>query len=336
MFLLLLGMQLQLSHSLQFPWDAPNSPKQPTTTTNRVHAAVIVPGFLTGQADFFALAKTLTNKGIPTVVVPMPVWHWIPCIGGRSVRPILERIDYTVKHVSAAVSSDGDIVVPPFQYTFCDLVMDFMDNPGGVYKVGGSDEVDEYPNNVSPRGTFPPPANQPEAKIALIGHSAGGFISRCYLSERPFGGKAYNGTKLVHSLVTLGTPHQSVPGFAFKAVEWANREPLPVRGLAVGATGSPGDTSGALTKNSYAFCTAMDGSKFDGDGLTTTESSVAMEGDCVEKLVLDGVTHYPWSDAGVWGQLFAPDLARDHKSGKPWYGDEEIVDKWYKFLLQHS
>lgn len=328
-YLLFILTAIQVCHSWQFPWE------QQKPAAKRVHAAVIVPGFLTGQGDFESLARTLTSKGIPTVVVPMPVWHWIPCVGGRSIRPILERIEYTVKHVSAAISSHSEIVVPPFKYTFLDCFLDFIDNPGGVYKVGGSDEVDEYPTDVSPRGTFPQPTTQPEAKIALIGHSAGGFISRCYLSERPFGGKAYNGTKFVHSLVTLGTPHQNIPGFAFKAVEWANREPLPVRGLAVGATGSPGDVSGELTKNSYTFCTGLDGSQFDGDGFTTTASALAMEGAHVEKLVLDGVTHYPWSDAGVWGHLLTPDLAKEHKAGKPWYGDEEIVDQWYNFLLKH-
>jgi len=43
------------------------------------------------------MADTLTSRGIPTVVVPMPVWHWLPCLGGRSMRPMLERIDHTVR-----------------------------------------------------------------------------------------------------------------------------------------------------------------------------------------------------------------------------------------------
>ena len=45
------------------------------------------------------MADTLTSRGIPTVVVPMPVWHWLPCLGGRSMRPMLERIDHTVRLV---------------------------------------------------------------------------------------------------------------------------------------------------------------------------------------------------------------------------------------------
>jgi len=72
-----------------------------------VKAAVIVPGFLTGKDEFIPLAQSLTNCGIPTVVVPMPNWHWLPCLGGRSMRPMLERIDFTVKHL-AAVAGDLD------------------------------------------------------------------------------------------------------------------------------------------------------------------------------------------------------------------------------------
>ena len=53
-----------------------------------------------GASDFKAMADTLTSRGIPTVVVPMPVWHWLPCLGGRSMRPMLERIDHTVRLVT--------------------------------------------------------------------------------------------------------------------------------------------------------------------------------------------------------------------------------------------
>jgi hypothetical protein len=264
-----------------------------------VHAAVIVPGFLTGESDFQPLAETLRKKGIPTLVVPMPAWHWIPCIGGRSIRPILERIDFAVRHVSATIGDDEAPHIPPYQYSAMDCFQDFMDNPGGIQKVGGSDAVDDFPTDVSPRGAFIPPSQPPKARIALIGHSAGGFISRAYLSEREYGGKAYRGTQLVHSLVTLGTPHGDAPGPAFESVKWCNREPCPIRALAVGATGTPGNSSGSLTEGAYTFCCPeVGGIHLDGDGLTTTDSSLALYGPHVTTQVLDNVTHYPWSDAG--------------------------------------
>jgi hypothetical protein len=42
-----------------------------------VCAAVIVPGFLTGADEFGPLCKALKERGIPTVAVPMPNWHWV-------------------------------------------------------------------------------------------------------------------------------------------------------------------------------------------------------------------------------------------------------------------
>ena len=77
-------------------------------TLPNIRAAVIVPGFLTGKDDFVPLATSLNNIGIPTVVVPMPRWHWLPCLGGRSMRPMLERIDFTVRHLAGVAANLGD------------------------------------------------------------------------------------------------------------------------------------------------------------------------------------------------------------------------------------
>jgi triacylglycerol esterase/lipase EstA (alpha/beta hydrolase family) len=239
-----------------------------------IRAAVIVPGFLTGKDEFIPLAKSLTSKGIPTVVVPMPNWHWLPCMGGRSMRPMLERIDFTVRHLAAAAGSLADfdqvvldsinenefikkdglivpknsgtiatdnpqVLIPDFDYNIIDLYQDFRNNPGGVLKVGGSDKVEDYPL-WNPKGTFKQ-APDPMGKVALIGHSAGGWICRAYLSQRSYGGKAYRGNELVHSLITLGSPHGNAPGPAFSGVEWVNRERLDgVRVLGVGGTGYKG------------------------------------------------------------------------------------------------
>eukprot|EP00614_Pseudopedinella_elastica_P020122 CAMPEP_0172646640 /NCGR_PEP_ID=MMETSP1068-20121228/240345_1 /TAXON_ID=35684 /ORGANISM="Pseudopedinella elastica, Strain CCMP716" /LENGTH=326 /DNA_ID=CAMNT_0013460905 /DNA_START=1411 /DNA_END=2391 /DNA_ORIENTATION=- len=293
------------------------------------NAAIIVPGFLSGSSDFLPLAKLLTARGIPTTVLPMPVWHWLPCLGGRSMRPMLERIDNAVRHLSAA---GGDVsAVPRVGYSLADLWSDFRANPGGVFEVGGSSEPDEYPL-VEPCGTFLPPPAPPKARVALVGHSAGGWISRVYLSSRSYAGKAYGGARLVHSLVTLGTPHGDAPGPAFKGVAWCNREAKPqgVRCLAVAAKGTPGDRSGALTQSSYAFCVeGSDGSDLDGDGLTPVQSALAFPG--AEQLVLDRVTHFPWGDV-FGGDVLAPELAMDYKAGMPWYGSENVVDKWAGWL----
>lgn len=337
-----------------------------------IRAAVIVPGFLTGKDEFLPLADSLNNIGIPAVVVPMPNWHWLPCLGGRSMRPMLERIDFAVRHLAGVAGELGDyerttadalekslddalersgddgnkarakakdpqLLVPPFSYNVVDCYQDFRNNPGGVLEVGGSAEVDEYPL-WTPRGSFPP-APEAAGRVALIGHSAGGWICRAYLTERNYGGRSYDGKRLVHSLITLGSPHGNAPGAAFKGVEWVNREVMDagsgVRALAVGGTGYRGDSSGQLTQNAYSFCCPVgsDGTKYDGDGVTPIESALAMKEYVphADTLVLDDVGHFCWSDV-FGGETLAPDLTKCHKEGRPWYGDEAVIEKWAGWL----
>ncbi|CAB9516407.1 Triacylglycerol Lipase (Partial), partial [Seminavis robusta] len=170
---------------------------QPRNDERKIQAAVLVPGFLTGASEFQSLCDNLTERGLPTVAVQCLLA--LAALFGRSFGEThLERIDFTVQHLIAA---DGDITkVPSFQYSLKDAWEDFWTNPGGVAQVGGSQRVDEYPL-VTPRGTFDLPELPPNAgKIALIGHSAGGWISRAYLSSRSYGGKAYQGSKYIHSL----------------------------------------------------------------------------------------------------------------------------------------
>jgi len=297
--------------------------------TNNIKAAVLIPGFLTGAGEFHEMCQKLTARGIPTVAVAMPNWHWIPCLGGRSTRPVMERIDFTVKHLLA---SNGDVTkIPKFQYNVIDCWNDFQTNPGGLASVGGSWEVDDYPV-VEPCGTFPMPATIPtDTKIALIGHSAGGWIARAYLSDRNYGGRSYNGKQYVHSLVTLGSPQLEAPGPAFEGIRWVNREPALVRSLAVGGTGFDGNSWGAFTQGSYTFCSpdGSDGSGFTGDGVTPIQSSLAYPG--AELMELPGIHHICWSEV-FGGGFVSPELTKDHRAGSPWYGSDVALDKWATFL----
>lgn len=323
-----------------------------------VAAAVIVPGFLTGADEFEPLCKALTERGIPTVAVPMPNWHWLPCLGGRSARPILERIDHTVKHIVAnyentenpIIASNAILNIPEYKYSVFDCWMDFQNTPGGALKVGGSSKVDDYPV-VEPRGDFASPEGfrtgngskkQPKKKIALIGHSAGGWISRVYLSSSDYGGKVYEGSKYIHSLVTLGTPHSNAPGPAFEGIEWINRpenehdRTKHVRTLAVAGNGFKGGDWGSLTQGAYSFCCpeGTDGTSYEGDGVTPLFSALDLPGS--ESLVLEGATHhFCWSDV-FGGDFVAPELTEDHKRGQSWYGSEGVIEQWAKFIKDGS
>ena len=210
-----------------------------------------------------------------------------------------------------------------------------MESQGGVMKVGGSDAVDLYPL-VEPRGTFVLPREDllNGKKIALIGHSAGGWISRAYVSNRSYGGKCYSGQRYVHSLVTLGTPHESALGPAFEGIQWCNREASsPVRSLAVGGTGFEGGDWGALTQGAYSFCCpkGTDGTTYTGDGITPIQSALALPG--AELMSLQGVTHFCWSDV-FGGSFVAPELTKDHKAGRPWYGSKGVVEKWADWIVR--
>ena len=332
-------------------------------------AAIIIPGFLTGSQEFeTTMVDKLNARKIPTMVVPMPNWHWIPCLGGRSVRPILERVDYTVQHLihnlNTHDNNDNDdndnssttakiLTIPPYQYSFWDCWRDFRNNPGGVMEVGGSSKVDDYPVDVEPQGTFTLPvssSSEPKPKrIALIGHSAGGWIGRIYLSSSQYGGKSYQGAKYVHTLLTLGTPHANAntqrPNPAFAGIEWINRADNEVerrgtntiRSISVAGTGFLGRLWPGLTQGAYAFCCpdGSDGTQYDGDGVTPVFSALMMPGS--EAVIIDNVTHFCWSDPAVFGGKFvAPALTTDHQQGRPWYGDESVVDQWVDYLIPLS
>jgi pimeloyl-ACP methyl ester carboxylesterase len=346
----------------------------------KIQAAVLVPGFLTGADEFGPLCDLLTQTyGIPTVAVPMPNWHWLPCLGGRSSRPILERIDWTVQQL---IANDGNVTAFHqnalrdknnfWTYTFYDAWMDFQYNPGGVFRVGGSDQVDEYPI-VEPRGTFPLPdpkrlfitttttseekemdgttqkttvTKKKKKKIALIGHSAGGWIGRIYLSSREYGGRAYKGTDHVHSLITLGTPHATASHPAFNGIEWCNREEgtpaadgsaqsekVLVPTLVVGGGGYKGDEWGTLTQNAYSFCCPSLSNGTTYEGDGLTPRFSSLGLPGAEQLELEDVAHFCWSDV-FGGSIVAPELSAAYQQGRPWYGSDSIVPKWANWLIR--
>ncbi|APB32864.1 Putative acetyltransferases and hydrolases with the alpha/beta hydrolase fold [Gloeomargarita lithophora Alchichica-D10] len=64
----------------------------------------------------------------------------------------------------------------------------------------------------------------PGEKITLIGHSAGGWISRIYLGQTPYYGRVWGGAARVARLVTLGTPHTSQERWTRKNLDFVNTE----------------------------------------------------------------------------------------------------------------
>lgn len=297
--------------------------------------ALVVPGFLGDCGDFEELAEEMRQAGYKAVVAPISWWHWIPCIGGRSMRPILERIDHAVNQAFAL--EDGVTSVPTPAYNVADFLTDLFNNPGGFLKVGGTDDPAEYPpfepcgaDFVSTsRSQWPATDGR---RLALVAHSAAGWISRLYLSNVPYGGRAFDGAEKVHSVVCLGSPHFIANNTVYKALTYLESRaertlPENVRFLCVGSSGTKAGLASDMTRGAYAFCgAAPDDESVDGDGMTPLFSALAFEP--AEKLELDGVTHAPEYPA------FGPSstLAEERASGKPWYGSPEILRKWLPWL----
>lgn len=155
------------------------------------------------------------------------------------------------------------------------------------------------------------------SQINLIGHSAGGWISRIYLGELPYSGKAnskllaWKGHNQVKTLVTLGTPHfsqerwtrrtlnfvnQNYPGAFYKDVNY-----VCVAGKTVFGERRLGSW---LAYNSYLL-TCGKGDTW-GDGITPVEAA-HLEG--AQNIAIEGVRHSP-------------------KSPIRWYGSPEILGTW--------
>lgn len=225
---------------------------------------IILPGYLAGAAEYQSMQQTLEDLRYPVTTVPLRWWEWLPTLGGRSVTPILRRLDATVQQV---------------KYQF------------GVEKVN------------------------------LVGHSAGGWLARIYLGEKPYCihpqdtvDCCWQARFSVATLVTLGTPHRSQERWTLRNLNFVN-DTYPgafysdVEYVCVAGKSVYGDRlRNWLAFSSYRL-TAGEGACW-GDGITPV-SAAHLEG--AENLTLDGVNHSPRS--GLW------------------YGSPEIVALWSTYLV---
>lgn len=227
---------------------------------------VILPGYLAGAAEYRELAQRLSDLGIPTTIVPIRWQDWIPTVGGRSVTPILYKIDAAVQTLRQQTGT---------------------------------------------------------AKINLIGHSAGGWLARIYLGEKPYcihpndtEACVWHACPYVSTLLTLGTPHTSLERWTRKNLDFVNQtypgafyaadvRYVCVAGKAIFGQRRPGAW---LAYSSYKL-TCGHGDRW-GDGITPIEAA-HLQG--AENLVIDGATHAP-------------------KAGRQWYGSPGLLEQWVEHL----
>ncbi|NEQ99595.1 MAG: lipase [Cyanothece sp. SIO2G6] len=227
---------------------------------------VILPGYLAGALPYRPLEAKLNQIGIPTMVVPLRWYDWVPTIGGRSVAPILQCLAQTVQT----------------------LRQQHEDSP-----------------------------------INLVGHSAGGWVSRIYLGDRDYdihGGsrfpRCWNGQHHVNTLICLGTPHLSQERWTRRNLDFVNTtypgafyghvRYVCVAGKAV--LGCRQWYGPSFAYQSYQI-TCGQGACW-GDGITPI---AAAHLDGAENLTLEGVYHSP-------------------KPGQQWYGTADILPHWISYL----
>ncbi|MGK7891820.1 MAG: esterase/lipase family protein [Leptolyngbyaceae cyanobacterium] len=231
-----------------------------------VRPTVILPGYLAGARPYQALATTLNHMGVPATVVPLRWYDWVPTIGGRSVAPILQALDHTIRIVQ---QQHGD------------------------------------------------------SPINLVGHSAGGWVSRIYLGDRDYDihehnrfPRCWHGRDRVHTLICLGTPHLSQERWTRRNLDFVNTtypgafyddvRYVCVAGKAV--LGSRQWYGPSFAYQSYQL-TCGQGACW-GDGITPI-AAAHLEGG--ENMTLEGVYHSP-------------------KPGQRWYGTEDILSQWTDYL----
>ncbi len=160
------------------------------------------------------------------------------------------------------------------------------------------------------------------SQINLVGHSAGGWISRIYMGEKPYPihgnpeiTNLWHAHPYIATLVTLGTPHVSQERWTKRNLDFVkinypgafhpHIRYICVAGKSIFGARRPGSW---LAYNSYKL-TCGKGDCW-GDGITPIEAA-HLEG--AENLIIEGVRHSP-------------------KSPGIWYGSPKVVESWLSYL----
>ncbi len=157
-------------------------------------------------------------------------------------------------------------------------------------------------------------ADSGSTQVNLVGHSAGGWISRLYLGDEPYGGQHWGQRSAVAKLITLGTPHVSQERWTRANIDFVNLhypgaffqaelDYVCVAGKAV--FGQP-RLGTRIAYNSYSL-TCGEGKTW-GDGITPIQAA-HLSG--AKNVVLEGVHHSP-------------------RAGQQWYGSPAVIDQWIR------
>jgi len=166
------------------------------------------------------------------------------------------------------------------------------------------------------------------APILVVGHSSGGVVGRLLTSDVRYAGRPLGHSAAIGAIVTIGTPHHSdATGFLGRTMvargsRFANRVvPGAFHAPDVGyvsvasraVVGRPdGDGRERVAYHVYrTFLPDLTGPRIEGDGVVSLESALLAG---TTQVVLDGIVH------GQGG-------------GRPWYGTDPALDRWWPVAL---
>ncbi|MGB5108054.1 MAG: hypothetical protein WBP29_14265 [Candidatus Zixiibacteriota bacterium] len=150
-------------------------------------------------------------------------------------------------------------------------------------------------------------------KIIIVAHSLGGIVTRLYLTGNASIGFAPRYSDRIESVITLGSPHKR--GLVHRLSVWKGlddcleRDHLSVPLLSVVGKVDYSSRGRSLKRLAHLRYRLHGGDPGEfGDGIIPIDSAIY---DADRSLILDDVSH-------------------DFRIGRPWYGDPQIVDMWWK------
>lgn len=163
--------------------------------------------------------------------------------------------------------------------------------------------------------------------LLVVGHSMGGLVARLAMSPEPFDGRFAGAAEDVGCLVTLGTPHRFLPAVAWRHP--AARAAEHLERVSPGAWFAP--TTQYVTVGSTLTRPAQRAPvrslpqlanrvllRFVGD--VPDGRGDGLVGDALSRL--PDATHLSYSDV------------RHGTLGAPWYGNTEVLERWWPVALE--
>lgn len=180
--------------------------------------------------------------------------------------------------------------------------------------------------------------------VALVGHSAGGWIARIMLGDAVYDGSSWDRRPQVSLLMTLGTPHLSLEGYPFGRIQERRSGEAP---------DLPPDVRGSslrFVRHHYPTAASQPGVALV-CGAGKSIRGQRPRGPIPVAADAGGVAHLSYmansGHGSDWGDGVCPlrtallpgaqafvmeDVWHTRGSGRLWYGSPTVIDYWSRYL----